>query len=63
LNRALSRRRAFAVREYLLANMPISSDRLTAIGYGEDRPVASNETADGRERNRRIDVVLDISDS
>jgi len=62
-NRALSRRRAFAVREYLLANMPISSDRLSAVGYGEDRPVASNETADGRERNRRIDVVLDISGS
>jgi outer membrane protein OmpA-like peptidoglycan-associated protein len=59
-NLALSRRRAFAVREYLLANIPISADRLAAIGYGEERPVASNDTADGRAKNRRIDVVLDI---
>jgi outer membrane protein OmpA-like peptidoglycan-associated protein len=59
-NLALSRRRAFAVREYLLASMPISADRLAAIGYGEQRPVASNDTADGRARNRRIDVVLEI---
>jgi outer membrane protein OmpA-like peptidoglycan-associated protein len=59
-NLALSRRRAFAVREYLLANMPISADRLAAVGFGEERPVASNDTADGRARNRRIDVVLVI---
>jgi len=61
-NRTLSRRRAVAVREYLLASMPISADRLSAVGYGEDRPVASNETAVGRERNRRIDIVLDLSE-
>lgn len=60
-NRALSQRRAIAVREHLLANMPISSTRISAVGRGEDRPIATNDTAEGRERNRRIEVVLDIS--
>ena len=62
LNQSLSRRRAIAVREYLLANMAVSADRITAVGYGESRPIASNQTADGRARNRRIDVVLSLSD-
>ena len=61
LNQSLSQRRAIAVREYLLANMAISADRITAVGYGESRPVASNQTADGRARNRRIDIVLTLS--
>lgn len=61
LNRSLSQRRAIAVREYLLANMALSADRITAVGYGESRPVASNQTADGRSQNRRIDVVLSLS--
>lgn len=58
-NRSLSRRRAIAVREYLLAHMPISADRISAEGYGEDRPIASNDSAEGRRRNRRIEIVLD----
>ncbi len=60
-NHALSQRRAIAVREYLLAAMPISSDRISAVGYGETRPIATNATAAGRERNRRIEVVLEVS--
>lgn len=60
-NRALSQRRAIAVREYLLTNMPISSARIQAVGHGQDRPIASNETAEGRAKNRRIEVVLDLS--
>lgn len=62
LNQSLSQRRAIAVREYLLANMALSADRISAVGYGESRPVASNETTQGRAQNRRIDVVLDLSD-
>lgn len=58
-NQALSARRAIAVREYILANMAISADRIRAIGYGESRPIARNDTAAGRARNRRIDVVLE----
>lgn len=57
LNKRLSEDRAAAVSEYIRANIDIPI-RLSAIGYGPDRPVASNETADGRSRNRRIDVVI-----
>ena len=60
-NRALSLRRAIAVREYTLANMAMSADRIRSIGYGESRPIATNDTAEGRARNRRIDVVLELS--
>ncbi len=60
-NLALSKRRADAVREYLLANMTMDDTRITAVGYGEAQPIASNETEDGRALNRRIDVVLSLS--
>jgi outer membrane protein OmpA-like peptidoglycan-associated protein len=59
-NRALSQRRAIAIREYLLENLPISANRLEATGYGEDRPIASNENEEGRTRNRRIEIVLTL---
>lgn len=59
LNLKLSEDRANSVRAYLLANMTdLSSSVVSAIGYGEARPVANNETKEGRARNRRIDVVL-----
>ena len=57
-NLALSQRRADAVQEYLLNNTPVSPGNLTALGYGEARPVATNETEEGRSRNRRIDIVI-----
>jgi len=57
-NRVLSQERAIAVREHLLLSLPISADRITATGYGESRPVTTNDTEEGRARNRRIDVVL-----
>lgn len=59
-NRALSQRRAIAVREHLLLHLPISADRISAAGYGETRPVATNDTEEGRARNRRIEVVLTL---
>jgi outer membrane protein OmpA-like peptidoglycan-associated protein len=58
LNQSLSRRRAIAVREYLLSNIAMSADRITAVGYGESRPVAPNSTEAGRTRNRRIEITL-----
>ncbi|MBT8460951.1 MAG: OmpA family protein [Gemmatimonadetes bacterium] len=58
LNQNLSRRRAIAVREYLLSNIAMSADRITALGYGESRPVAPNNTEAGRTRNRRIEITL-----
>jgi len=57
-NRALSQRRAIAVREYLLSRLPISSSRVQATGFGEDRPIAPNDTEAGRARNRRIEITL-----
>ena len=60
-NQALSQRRAIAVREHLLARVPIPSSRVEAAGLGEERPVASNETEEGRARNRRIEIVLDLA--
>src|SRR5690606_2560793 len=53
-NRALSQRRADSVRRVLIERMGIEEDRVKAVGYGEDRPVADNSTASGREQNRRV---------
>jgi outer membrane protein OmpA-like peptidoglycan-associated protein len=57
-NLVLSQHRAEAVQQYLLDHTPVSPANLTALGYGETRPVANNETEEGRKRNRRIDVVI-----
>lgn len=57
-NLTLSQERADSVVQYLMANTPISPANLSAVGYGESHPVANNETAEGRTRNRRIDVVI-----
>ncbi len=62
-NQALSQRRAIAVREHLLARVPIPSSRVEAAGLGEERPIASNETEEGRARNRRIEIVLTLPGS
>lgn len=57
-NWELSTARALSVVYYLAANQEISPERLSAIGYGEYRPVASNETKDGRKQNRRVEIVI-----
>ena len=58
LNQKLSQERAESVRQYMINAMRIPTYRLIATGYGETRPVSSNETEAGRARNRRIDVVI-----
>ena len=60
-NLELSQERAEAVVHHLLSSMPISPTNLGSLGYGETRPVANNETSEGRTRNRRIDVVIEPS--
>jgi outer membrane protein OmpA-like peptidoglycan-associated protein len=55
-NLGLSLRRAEAVRNYLVSK-GVSADRLTVRGYGESRPVASNDTREGRAQNRRVELV------
>lgn len=62
-NQALSQKRADAVREYLLATMNVDPGMVSAAGFGASRPIANNESADGRARNRRIDLRLDLSKS
>jgi OOP family OmpA-OmpF porin len=60
-NLILSQDRADAVKQYLVSNFQIDPERITSIGYGEARPVATNETAEGRARNRRIDLVVRVA--
>ena len=55
-NRDLSSRRAESVRQYLIST-GIDGARLTAVGYGEDLPVADNTTEAGRAANRRVELV------
>jgi OOP family OmpA-OmpF porin len=59
LNKELSQRRADAVRDYLINNYSIDSNRIKAVGYGSDRPVADNATAAGRQQNRRIEAAIE----
>jgi outer membrane protein OmpA-like peptidoglycan-associated protein len=56
-NDALSRRRADAVMSYLVAQ-GVASGRLTASGKGESLPVAGNDSAFGRQQNRRVEVII-----
>lgn len=56
-NRDLSFRRAIATKNYLV-NKGIAPERLTTKGLGDTQPIASNETAEGRRKNRRINFVV-----
>ena len=56
-NQQLSEKRAQAVRDYLV-QQGISSDAISASGFGKTAPVASNDTPDGRKQNRRVELVL-----
>ncbi len=57
-NQLLSERRAMSVKQYLEQHFSLPTERLTANGYGESRPRATNETESGRRQNRRIEVAL-----
>ncbi len=56
-NLKLSQRRADAVRKFLISE-GIEPERLQSKGYGEDRPIADNDTRQGRERNRRVEFTI-----
>ncbi len=56
-NLGLSKRRAQAVYDFLVSQ-GVAADRLTWEGYGESRPVADNDTEEGRQKNRRVDLVI-----
>ena len=57
VNKRLSRKRAEFVRDYLVGN-GLSQRRLSARGYGPDRPIDTNDTDAGRAKNRRVEVTL-----
>ncbi len=59
-NRELSRRRALAVRDFLMQRSPVSftEPRFRVTGFGEDSPLAANDTASNKARNRRVEIVL-----
>ncbi len=58
-NQKLSQRRAEAVRQYLVDKFGMNPALLKAVGFGESRPIASNDTEEGRAKNRRIEAVLE----
>ena len=60
-NQQLSERRADTVRDFL-AEQGVSASAITARGFGKTQPVASNDTAEGRQRKRRVELVVNGDD-
>jgi outer membrane protein OmpA-like peptidoglycan-associated protein len=56
-NQSLSERRAQAVRAALVTR-GLEAERIATLGYGEARPIAGNDTPNGRQQNRRVEIVL-----
>ena len=59
-NTKVSKKRAKTVRDYFISNGVIGKDKIKAIGYKDDMPVATNKTNDGKAQNRRVDVVITL---
>jgi outer membrane protein OmpA-like peptidoglycan-associated protein len=57
LNMKLSQRRANSVKDYLVSRYHIAPERLVAGGRGESEPIADNNTPEGRQKNRRVELV------
>ena len=57
-NLGLSMARAGSVAEYLLRTTSIDPKRLSTMGFGEYRPLTSNDTAEGRRKNRRVEIIV-----
>jgi outer membrane protein OmpA-like peptidoglycan-associated protein len=60
-NLALSKRRAESVAHYL-AQLEVKANRFSIMGYGEEQPIATNDTAEGRQQNRRVDLAVMAND-
>ena len=56
-NKLLSQKRAESVRAYLISTFGVAADRLRAEGIGQEKPAASNATPEGRQQNRRVELV------
>ncbi len=57
-NQTLSQKRADSVRNYLTSTAGLPGDQIVAVGFGETRPIASNDTAEGRAQNRRVEFIF-----
>jgi chemotaxis protein MotB len=57
-NLGLSMARAGSVAEFLLRSSTIDPKRLSTMGFGEYRPLTTNDTAEGRQKNRRVEIIL-----
>jgi OOP family OmpA-OmpF porin len=57
-NQALSERRATAVKQYLVDNGAANADKIKPVGYGKTRPIADNKTAEGKFKNRRVEILI-----
>ena len=57
-NITLSQARANAVRDWLISKDPSFKNKITTNGFGQDQPIASNATAAGRAKNRRVEIKL-----
>ena len=57
-NWELSSQRAVNFMRYLIADNSLKPERFSAIGYGEYRPIMTNETPEGRSKNRRVEVLI-----
>ncbi|MDT8418451.1 MAG: OmpA family protein [Lutibacter sp.] len=57
-NMTLSEKRAYAVTNYFVQSKGLSSSRFTTTWFGEDQPIADNSTAEGRAKNRRVNIAI-----
>jgi OOP family OmpA-OmpF porin len=55
---AISVKRAESVKKYLMDKFNISADRLVVKGYGKTKPIADNQTKEGRAKNRRVEIRI-----
>jgi OOP family OmpA-OmpF porin len=60
-NMKLSERRAVSVKKYLVDNFGIEASRIKTVGHGESQPVATNDTEDGRQKNRRVVALVEAT--
>jgi OOP family OmpA-OmpF porin len=58
-NIKLSQARADSIRQYLIEKFGIDASRITTVGYGPKKPIASNDTEEGRKKNRRVQAVIE----
>jgi OOP family OmpA-OmpF porin len=58
-NQELSQLRAESVRQLMIDEYGIAADRIVAKGFGEDNPIADNNTKEGRAKNRRVVAVIE----